>query len=97
MSNVCVISGRVSDYGPKISWNEAGKPSCAFTVIVPDGTFKTFVNVCCAGLKTEEVCERLEPGSYVEVSGKLMVMCFGMTTVDIATLTPALSENWGQP
>ena len=106
MSNVAVISGRVSDYGPKISWSEAGEPSCTFTVIVPDGSFKTFVTVCCVGPKAEEVCERLEPGIYVEVSGKLgyrasktkgdgklVVMCFDVTTIDLAALAPALSEN----
>jgi hypothetical protein len=30
MSNICVISGRISDYGPKLRYLESGKPELAF-------------------------------------------------------------------
>jgi single-stranded DNA-binding protein len=74
VNHVC-LSGRVSDYGPKISWSEQGKPTTTFTLIVQEqvreSVYKTFVSVCCMGPRAEEVCERLEPGAFVQIEGKL--------------------------
>jgi len=53
--NAVHLSGKVSDYGPKLTYSEAGKPQTTFTLIVeepgPTGTFKTFVPVVLVGLK----------------------------------------------
>ena len=34
MSNICVISGRISDYGPKLRYLESGKPAVSLTVLM---------------------------------------------------------------
>jgi hypothetical protein len=69
-------TGRVSDYGCKISWTEAGKAQTTFSLIVEEPgkegtTFKTFVPVLIIGSQAEAMAERLEAGGYVMISGKL--------------------------
>jgi hypothetical protein len=34
VSNVCVISGRVSEYGPKLRYVESGNPELPMTILV---------------------------------------------------------------
>jgi single-stranded DNA-binding protein len=69
--NAVHLSGRVSDYGPKLSYTEAGKPQTTFTLIVEDGSFKTFVPVLILGSQAEHCAETLEAGALVLINGKL--------------------------
>jgi hypothetical protein len=57
--NAVHLSGRVSDYGPKIFWTEAGKPQTSFTLIVEDGSYRTFIRVLIVGHNAEPVAEAL--------------------------------------
>lgn len=70
------LGGHVSDYGPKISWTEAGKPQTTFTLVVEEpgregATFNTFVPVCVVGSRAEEAADTLFSGAVVLVGGKL--------------------------
>ena len=73
--NAVHLSGKVSDYGPKLTYSEAGKPQTTFTLIVeepgPTGTFKTFVPVVLVGAQAEHWAETLDAGDLVALSGKL--------------------------
>ena len=75
MNSVC-LSGRVSDYGPKISWTEGGKPQTTFTLVVEEpgregSTFKTFVPIKVVGAQAESCAETLDAGALIAVNGKL--------------------------
>jgi single-stranded DNA-binding protein len=73
--NAVHLSRRVSDYGPKISWTDQGKPQTAFTLVVEEpgkaAGFKTFFPVLIVGAQAELVAETLEAGSLVLINGKL--------------------------
>jgi single-stranded DNA-binding protein len=71
-----VISGRISDYGPKLRYLESGKPKLSFTVLVDepsrDGrTFVLYVPVTVYGAQCEPLAETLEPNDFVLIIGKL--------------------------
>jgi hypothetical protein len=76
MSNVVVISGRISDYGPKLRPLPSGKWELSFTVCCDepgrDGqTYTTYVPVLVHGAACETLAETLEPRDIVLVTGKL--------------------------
>jgi single-stranded DNA-binding protein len=76
MSNVCVLSGRISDYGPKLRPLPSGKWELSFTVCCDepgrDGQiYTTFIPVLVHGAACEPLAETLEPGDIVHVTGKL--------------------------
>lgn len=75
MNTVC-LSGRISEYGPKISWTEGGKPQTTFTLVVEEpgregSTFKTFIPIKVVGAQAESCAETLDAGALIAVSGKL--------------------------
>jgi single-stranded DNA-binding protein len=69
--NRCILSGHISDYGPKLSYTESAKPQTTFTLIVSEGQDRTFIPVLVVGPKAEDLAESLEPGDVVELEGKL--------------------------
>ena len=74
--NRVFLIGRVSDFGPKLTYNANGKPECSVTLMLEepgkDGyVFKTFVAVQVVGPRAEEAAETLEPGDLCLVEGKL--------------------------
>lgn len=76
MSNICVISGRISDYGPKLRLLASGKWELNFTLCCDepgrDGqVYTTFVPVLVYGAQCEPLAEALEPHDVVLVTGKL--------------------------
>jgi single-stranded DNA-binding protein len=99
--NVVHLTGHVSDYGPKISWTEAGKLQTTFTLVVEEGAFRTFIPVLVVGQNAEAAAETLEPGELVALSGKLqwkagkskdagklVVVCYG-----VEVLVPAAPQE----
>jgi single-stranded DNA-binding protein len=76
MSNICVISGRISDYGPKLRLLPSGKWELSLTLCCDepgrDGQVYTlFVPVLVYGTQCEPLAESLEPHDLVLVTGKL--------------------------
>ena len=76
MSNVCVISVRISDYGPKLRPLPSGKWELSFTLCCDelgrDGqVYTTYVPVLVHGAACEPLAETLEPGDIVLVTGRL--------------------------
>jgi single-stranded DNA-binding protein len=76
MSNVVVISGRISDYGPKLRPLPSGKWELSFTLCCDepgrDGqTYTTYVPVLIHGAACETLAETLEPRDIVLVTGKI--------------------------
>jgi hypothetical protein len=76
MSNVCVISGRISGYGPKLRPLPSGKWELNFTLCCDepgrDGqVYTTYVPVLVYGAQCEPLTESLEPHDVVLVTGKL--------------------------
>jgi single-stranded DNA-binding protein len=69
--NRVILSGRCSQYGPRITWTEQGKAQTSFTVVVEKGEFKTFIPVLCVGPKAEEVAETLQPDERLLIEGSL--------------------------
>ena len=69
------LSGRVSDFGCKLTYTTAGKPQTAFTLVVEEPGkaegFKTFIPVLIVGAQAELVAGTLEAGALVPISGKL--------------------------
>jgi single-stranded DNA-binding protein len=92
------LDGRVSEYGAKITWTEAGKPQTNFTLIhEKDGGYKTFIPVVVVGAKAEDVAEQLQPHEFVCIdgslsyrkgrtkeAGRLEVVCFEVQRVGLA-------------
>ena len=76
MSNVVVISGRISDYGPKLRPLPSGKWELALTLCCDepgrDGQVYTlYIPVLVYGAQCEPLAESLEPHDVVLVTGKL--------------------------
>jgi single-stranded DNA-binding protein len=76
MSNICVISGRISSYGPKLRPLPSGKWELSFTLCCDepgrDGQiYTTFIPVVVYGAQCEPLAESLEPNDIVLVTGKL--------------------------
>jgi single-stranded DNA-binding protein len=74
--NTIHLSGKLSDYGCKITWTEQEKPQTSFALISEEPgregtTFKTFVPVRLVGMQAEYWAETLEAGDLVLVGGKL--------------------------
>jgi single-stranded DNA-binding protein len=70
VNNVC-LSGIVGQYGVKLSYTEQAKPQTSFTLVVAEGTYKTFIPVLIVGHNAETLAESLEPGELVALTGKL--------------------------
>jgi single-stranded DNA-binding protein len=76
VSNVVVISGKISDYGVKIRPLPSGKWELNFTLCCDepgrDGqVYTTYVPVLVYGAQCEPLAESLEPHDVVLVTGKL--------------------------
>jgi single-stranded DNA-binding protein len=76
MSNICILSGRISDYGPKLRYLESGKPELALTLCCDEPSrdgrmFTVYVPVLVYGNQCESLAETLEAGDVVLVTGKL--------------------------
>jgi single-stranded DNA-binding protein len=76
VSNVCVISGWVSEYGPTLRYLESGNPELPMTILVDevgrDGrTYPLFCPVVVYGHPCEALAEGLEGGDLVLVTGRL--------------------------
>jgi hypothetical protein len=96
--NRVVLVGRCSEYGCKIAWTDQGKPQTSFTLVLEEGTYKTFVPVLCVGARAEEAAEGIEAHKLLLVdgclswkagrtkdAGKLVVVCFGVERLAGAT------------
>jgi single-stranded DNA-binding protein len=70
--NICILAGKISRYGVKLSYLPSGKPTLEFALIlerpVGDRTFTTYVPVQVFGSHVEDLAERLEPGDLVLIS-----------------------------
>jgi single-stranded DNA-binding protein len=108
MINRVILCGRVSEYGPKISWTPQGKAQAEFTLIVPKGEFRTYVPILVVGAKAEETAEQLEPHELVMLegslswkagrtkeAGKLQVVCFEVLRLPGASAAHAPGELFG--
>jgi hypothetical protein len=79
--NVVCVSGTIKAE-PTISWTKNGKPQTSFELIVPNDDspgYFTKESVLIVGAQAEPLCERLEVGDEVEITGKLQrgqVVCF---------------------
>jgi single-stranded DNA-binding protein len=109
MINRVILCGRCSQYGPKISWTEQGKPQTTFTLVLEkDGGYKTFVPILVVGAKSESVAETLQGDDLVMLegslswkagktkdAGKFQVVCFDVQrlTVTMAPVQQELSQN----
>ena len=76
MSNICVISGRISDYGPKPRPLPSGKWELSLTLCSDEPSrdgqvYTTYIPVLCYGSQCEALAESLEPHDVVLVTGKL--------------------------
>jgi single-stranded DNA-binding protein len=76
MSNVCVISGRISDYGPKLRYLDSGKPELSLTLCCDepsrDGrTFTLYIPILVYRAQCETLAETLEGRDLVLVTGRL--------------------------
>jgi hypothetical protein len=76
VSNIVVISGRISDYGVKIRPLPSGKWEVTFTLCCDepgrDGqVYTTYVPIVVYGAQCETLAESLEPHDVVLVTGKL--------------------------
>jgi single-stranded DNA-binding protein len=71
MINRVILAGHVSQYGPKLTYTEQGKPQCSFTLVLTKGEFRTFIPVLCVGAKAEDVAEMLEGNDLVLLEGSL--------------------------
>jgi single-stranded DNA-binding protein len=74
--NHCLIVGRVSKTGPKLSYASTGTPICSFVVEVDErgkesDVFTTYLPVEISGRYAEPTAGELEAGDEVMVSGKL--------------------------
>jgi single-stranded DNA-binding protein len=104
MVNRVFLAGRVGEYGPKMSYTEAAKPQCSFTLICYRGEYKTYIPVLCVGPKAEEVAEQLQPHDLVllegslswrkgrtKEAGRLEVVCFEVQR--LGDTAPVQSQN----
>jgi hypothetical protein len=76
MSNVCVISGKISEYGPKLRCLDSGKPELSLTLCVDEPgrdrrMFALYVPVVEYGAQCEPLAESLEPHDLVLITDKL--------------------------
>jgi single-stranded DNA-binding protein len=76
MSNIVVISGRISDYGPKLRPLPSGKWELSLTLCCDDTgrdgqVYTTYIPVLIYGSQCEPLAESLEPHDLVLVTGKL--------------------------
>jgi single-stranded DNA-binding protein len=76
VSNVCIISGKISEYGPKLRYLMSGKPELSFTLCCEEPgregqTFTLYVPVTLYGPQAEPLAETLEAGDHVLINGKL--------------------------
>ena len=74
--NHCLIIGRVSKNGPKLSYSSSGTPVCSLVVEVEEvgrggETFTTYLPVEVTGKYAEQTATGIEPGDEIQVSGKL--------------------------
>lgn len=76
MSNLVVISGKISDYGPKLRQLPSGKWELTLTLCCDEigrngQVYTTYVPVLVYGSQCEPLAETLEPHDVVLVTGKL--------------------------
>jgi single-stranded DNA-binding protein len=74
--NRVFLLGTVSQYGPKITWTDTGKPHTTFTLVCEEArkdgaTFKTFIPILIVSPQAELLAESLEPGEPVLLEGRL--------------------------
>jgi single-stranded DNA-binding protein len=76
--NRVILSGRIRQYGVKITSTDAGTPHSSFTLVCEEPgrgesntAFKTFIPVVIVGPQAEASAETLEPGDTVPLAGKL--------------------------
>jgi hypothetical protein len=103
--NRVILVGRCSQYGPKIAWTDQGKPQTSFTLVLEEGTYKTFVPVLCVGAGAEAAAEDIAANELLLVdgrlswkagrtkdAGKLVVVCFGVERLAGATAAVELQN-----
>jgi hypothetical protein len=97
--NIVALSGTIGNAGPHISYTKNGKPQTTFELIVPNDDspgFYTKESVLVVGMHAEVMCEQLEAGDEVELSGKLQrgqVVCFKVHVKQPALATAGDTET----
>jgi single-stranded DNA-binding protein len=77
MLNHCTLIGKVTEQGPKVTYNDAGQPECRWTVAITEAglqgkPFTTYVPCSAYGKAAETIAEQLEPSALVCIrDGKL--------------------------
>jgi single-stranded DNA-binding protein len=74
--NRVIIVGRVSNKGPRLTYDERGIPTCSMVVEVDEPSktgkvFTTYLPVEVVGKYAEEAADALESGDDLTVEGKL--------------------------
>jgi single-stranded DNA-binding protein len=82
--NKCVLVGRVTSAGPKLTYAENGTPTCSFWLEVSepgkDGKLHTAYLPCeIVGKQAEDVAADLSPGDELLIDGKLKYRSAGVT------------------
>jgi single-stranded DNA-binding protein len=96
--NSCLIIGRVSKTGPKLTYASSGTPTCNLVIEVDEigrggEVFTTYLPVEISGKYAESTAETVEPGDEVQIAGKLKYR----STVDKtgAKVSKLIVSTWG--
>jgi single-stranded DNA-binding protein len=70
MLNHCVLIGKVTDQGPKLTYNDAGQPECRWTLAITEPSaqgkpFTSYIPCSAYGKAAETIAEQLDAGALV--------------------------------
>jgi single-stranded DNA-binding protein len=97
--NHCLIIGRVSKTGPRLTYASSGTPTCSLVVEVDElgkggAVFTTYLPAEVTGKYAEAVAAEVEAGDEVQILGKLKYK----SVVDVKTslkVSKLIISTWG--